>query len=60
MQTGKSCGKAVDGQDATAKTRHLAPDVIVMDYVMPTMDGIEATHSHSRDEEDNSAKHAVL
>jgi CheY-like chemotaxis protein len=31
-----------------------------MDYVMPTMDGIEATHSHSRDEEDNSAKHAVL
>jgi CheY-like chemotaxis protein len=32
----------------------------VMDYVMPTMDGIEATHSHPRDEEDNSAKHAVL
>ena len=38
----------------------VVPDVIVMDYVMPTMDGIEATHSHSRDEEDNSAKHAVL
>jgi DNA-binding NarL/FixJ family response regulator len=37
MQTGKSCGKAVDRQDATAKTRQWAPDVIVMDYVMPTI-----------------------
>jgi DNA-binding NarL/FixJ family response regulator len=36
------CGEAIDGQDAIAKTRQLAPDVIVMDYVMPTMDGIEA------------------
>jgi DNA-binding NarL/FixJ family response regulator len=30
-------GEAVDGQDAIAKTRQLAPYVIVMDYVMPTM-----------------------
>jgi two-component system, NarL family, invasion response regulator UvrY len=47
MQTGKSCGEAVDGQDAIAKTRHLAPDVIVMDYVMPTIDGIEAARKIS-------------
>jgi DNA-binding NarL/FixJ family response regulator len=41
------CGEAVDGQDAIAKTRQLAPDVIVLDFLMPAMNGIEAARKIS-------------
>jgi len=36
-------GEAVDGRDGVRKTRDLAPDVVVMDVVMPVMGGLEAT-----------------
>ena len=36
------CGEAVNGQEAVAKARELAPDVVVLDFAMPTMNGIEA------------------
>jgi NarL family two-component system response regulator LiaR len=36
-------GEAGDGQQAVALTESLAPDLILMDLVMPRMDGIEAT-----------------
>jgi DNA-binding NarL/FixJ family response regulator len=36
-------GEAVDGADALAQVARLAPDVVLMDIRMPTMDGIEAT-----------------
>src|SRR4051812_662934 len=36
-------GRARDGKEAVALARALAPDVIVMDIGMPTLDGIEAT-----------------
>jgi DNA-binding NarL/FixJ family response regulator len=36
------CGEAVDGQDTIDKTRQLAPDVVVLDFAMPVMNGIDA------------------
>jgi DNA-binding NarL/FixJ family response regulator len=35
-------GEAVDGQDALDKARKLLPDVVLMDIVMPVMNGLEA------------------
>jgi len=36
-------GEARDGQEAIAEAKRLQPDVILMDLVMPEMDGVEAT-----------------
>jgi PAS domain S-box-containing protein len=36
-------GEAVNGRDAIAQAHELKPDVILMDVLMPEMDGIEAT-----------------
>jgi len=36
-------GEAVDGKDAVEKTLQLLPDVVVMDIVMPLVNGLEAT-----------------
>jgi two-component system, NarL family, response regulator LiaR len=37
------CAEAVDGRDALAKSLEFRPDVVIMDIIMPRMDGIEAT-----------------
>ena len=36
-------GEAANGEQATAATRRLRPDVVLMDIQMPVMDGLEAT-----------------
>jgi CheY-like chemotaxis protein len=39
--------EAANGQDAVARAEELRPDVILMDLLMPVMDGIEATRQIS-------------
>ena len=37
------CGEAANGREAVAKTRELKPDVLVLDIVMPELNGLEVT-----------------
>ena len=42
-------GEAADGAEALEQARHLRPDVVVMDLLMPVMDGIAATRAIRRE-----------
>lgn len=42
-------GEAADGAEALEQTRHLRPDVVIMDLLMPVMDGIAATQAIRRE-----------
>ncbi|MEW6282857.1 MAG: response regulator transcription factor [Candidatus Eremiobacterota bacterium] len=42
-------GEACDGQEAVELARQLAPDVVLMDLLMPRLDGIAATAAIKRD-----------
>jgi DNA-binding NarL/FixJ family response regulator len=35
------CGEAVNGRDAVAKAKELKPDVVVLDFAMPELNGLE-------------------
>ncbi|MBI1891244.1 MAG: response regulator [Burkholderiales bacterium] len=43
-ELGFDTAEAVNGQDALDRIAQLQPDLIVMDMVMPVMNGLEATH----------------
>lgn len=36
------CGEAADGEDAVCKALELTPDLVVLDFMMPRKNGIEA------------------
>jgi DNA-binding NarL/FixJ family response regulator len=42
-------GEAVDGKDALEKAKHLCPDIVLMDIVMPVMSGLEAAKRITRE-----------
>ena len=38
----KVCAVAVDGRDAVQRVKETSPDVVVLDYQMPAMNGLQA------------------
>ena len=36
------CAEAIDGQEAVQRTRESHPDLVVLDFQMPVMDGLQA------------------
>jgi DNA-binding NarL/FixJ family response regulator len=38
------CGEAADGRTAVELARRLHPDIVILDYKMPLMNGVEAAH----------------
>lgn len=38
----KVCGEAAEGRRAVSLTRKLRPDIVILDYHMPELDGVEA------------------
>lgn len=42
------CGEASDGREAVKKAEQVGPDVIVLDFQMPEMNGLDAARSITR------------
>jgi CheY-like chemotaxis protein len=43
------CGEAVNGSDGIEKARQLKPDLIILDFLMPVMNGLQAAAVLSRE-----------
>ncbi|MCB5187730.1 response regulator [Methylobacillus caricis] len=50
-KAGYSVSTAEDGQDCLDKVKSLAPDLVVMDVVMPNLNGFQATRALSKNPE---------
>ncbi len=37
------CGEANNGEEAVRQAKELKPDIVIMDFTMPVMDGLEAS-----------------
>jgi len=44
----KTCGDAVDWREAFARATELRPDLVILDLVMPRMDGLSAAQAISK------------
>jgi DNA-binding NarL/FixJ family response regulator len=42
------CGEAVDGKDAIQKAQQLSPDLVVLDFLMPGVNGLDAAREINR------------
>jgi DNA-binding NarL/FixJ family response regulator len=43
------CGEAATGRDAVEQSRHLRPDVVVMDLSLPELNGLDAIRQILKD-----------
>ena len=44
----KVCGEAIDGGDAVQRAKETNPDLIVLDFQMPVMNGLQAALRNSQ------------
>jgi DNA-binding NarL/FixJ family response regulator len=44
------CGEAADGQEALAKANEMRPDVIILDFAMPIMNGLRAAQEITKEQ----------
>jgi two-component system, NarL family, nitrate/nitrite response regulator NarL len=42
------CGEAANGREAVERVRELQPDLVLLDIVMPVMNGLDAAHEIHR------------
>jgi len=42
------CGEAANGEEAVDSVRELSPDLIVLDFMMPVMNGLQAARAISK------------
>ena len=42
------CGEAADGREGIEQAQKLVPDLVVLDFSMPVMNGVEATRELTR------------